>query len=118
MINGEVGEIAKANDCLCSGDEGLCKIADGGSEYRAGKDPHVEVQPDSEAPNEHEPGCITCALLARGGNHMSEKLSVGGGSDKPGVRFGEEKGERSGVRGESDGCFVCSGGCRTKDSKA
>ena len=47
---------------------------------------------------------------------MSEKLCVGGGSDKPSVCFGKEKRERSGVRGESDGCFVCSGGCRSKDS--
>ena len=114
MVNGEVGEIAKANDCVCSGDEGLCEVADGGGEYGAGKDSHVEVQPDSEAPNEHEPSCIACGLVARGGNHVSEKLSVGCGSDKPGVCFGEEKGEGRGVRGECDGCFVCTGSCRSK----
>ena len=115
MINGEVGEIAKANDCLCSGDEGLCEVADSGSQYRAGEDSHIEVQPDSEAPNEHEPSCIACGLVARGGNHVTEKLSIRIGSDEPGVGFGEEKRDGRGVRGKRDGRFVCTGCSRAKN---
>ena len=99
MINGKVGEIAKANDCLCGGDEGLREVTDGGSDNRTGKDSHVKVKPDSKASHEHEPGSITCGLVARSGNHMSEKLSVRVGSDEPSVGFGAEKGEGRGVRG-------------------
>ena len=44
LFNGEGGEIPKANDGLCSGDECLCEGADGGCKHRAGEDAHVEVE--------------------------------------------------------------------------
>ena len=56
-------------------------------------------------------------MVARGGNHVTKKLSIRVGSDEPGVGFGEEKGDGRGVRGKRDGRFVCTGCCRAKNGK-
>ena len=91
------------------------EIADGRSDDCAGKSSHVEIKPNGKATYEHEPGSVFCGLVARGGNHVAEKLSIRIGGDEPGVGFGEEKGDGRGVRGKRDGRFVCTGCCRAKN---
>ena len=89
-------EIPKAKDGLRSGDEVLSEVADNRGNDRAGKDPHVKVEPDGETTYKHEPSCVPCGLFARGGNHFTEQLGVSRGANKPGVSFGKEKGKGRG----------------------
>ena len=51
LLNAERGEVAKANDALRCGNEGLCEGADHGSENGAGENAHVKVQPHCKAAN-------------------------------------------------------------------
>ena len=44
LFNGEGREVAKANDCLCSGNECLRKIAYNWCENGAGENAHVKIQ--------------------------------------------------------------------------
>ena len=70
LFDGEGGEVPKANDGLCSGNECLCEIADDGCKNRTGEYAHVKVQADGKAANQHEPGGIPGWLFAGRGDHV------------------------------------------------
>ena len=44
LFNGKGGEVAKAKDGLCSGDECLREVADDGSKNGAREDAHIKIQ--------------------------------------------------------------------------
>ena len=72
LFDGEGGEVPKANDGLCSGNECLCESANDGCQNKTGENAHVKVQADGKAANQHEPSGISGWLFTGRGDHVPE----------------------------------------------
>ena len=100
LFNGEGGEVPKANDGLCSGDECLCESANSGCKNGAGENAHVKVKADGKAANQHEPGCIPGWLIAGRGDHVPQQLRILAGGGVPRMGLSSENVDGSGVGGK------------------